>query len=261
MICMGLQIMAHRADILSQLTDLSHRLGRESDGLVILAEGNTSAKVDDETFYVKASGANLATIDGSGLVECRFAPLLDLLTGPDRSDAEIETALLACRTDPAAPKPSVEAVFHAQLLSLPEVKFVGHTHPLNVNGVLCSDRVDAFAAGRRFPDEIVCCGARSAVVPYVDPGVTLARQIAATVDSYLQTDRTWPRVILLRNHGMIAPAATPAGVIAATLMAEKSAAIFLRAESIGGAISLPIEQVARIADRPDEHYRRRKLKM
>lgn len=253
--------MSDRVAILKQLVDLSHELGQPQHDLVILAEGNTSAKVSDDTFLVKASGANLASIDESGLVECRFEPLLKLLEGEPLADAAVESALMDCRVDPKAKKPSVEAVFHAQLLSLPGINFVGHTHPTSVNAILCSGRVQAFAEQRRFPDEIVCCGTRSAVVPYVDPGALLAREIAAVTSAFIQSVGAPPRVILLTNHGLIAPAPTPAGVLAATLMAAKTARIFLSAESLGGTVPMPATQVARIADRPDEHYRRRELRM
>lgn len=253
--------MSDRSRTLNLLIDLSHELGRRENDLVILAEGNTSARLSDETFIVKASGANLATIDASGLVECRFAPLLQLLDGPPLDDAAVEAALMDCRVDPAAKKPSVEAVFHAQLLTLPGIAFVGHTHPANVNAILCSNEIASFADERRFPDEIVCCGTHSAVVPYVDPGVLLAREIARVTNEFVTREGAPPRVILLANHGMIAPAGSPAGVIAATLMAQKAAGIFVGARSLGGAVAMPRQQVARIADRPDEHYRRRQLKM
>ena len=45
------------------------------------------------------------------------------------------------------------------------------------------------------------------------------------------------------------------------MMAEKAARIFMQAELLGGATSLSGENVARIANRPDEHYRQRQLKM
>jgi ribulose-5-phosphate 4-epimerase/fuculose-1-phosphate aldolase len=68
-----------------------------------------------------------------------------------------------------------------------------------------------------------------------------------------------PRLILLANHGMIAVGPTPASVIATTLMAAKAAEIFLGAAMLNGPRFLPRNQVARIAGRPDEHYRRKAL--
>ena len=51
----------------SAMLALSHQLGREARKLAILGEGNTSARLSDRTFVVKASGSNLATLDQSGI--------------------------------------------------------------------------------------------------------------------------------------------------------------------------------------------------
>ncbi len=51
--------------VLKELIHLSHELGKEERGLVILGEGNTSADCGDGTFWVKASGSQLGTSDES----------------------------------------------------------------------------------------------------------------------------------------------------------------------------------------------------
>ncbi|MCW5549507.1 MAG: class II aldolase/adducin family protein, partial [Opitutaceae bacterium] len=61
---------------LARLLDLSHQLGREDRRLAILGEGNTSVRVSDGTFLVKASGSNLGGLTAAGVTECRFADLL-----------------------------------------------------------------------------------------------------------------------------------------------------------------------------------------
>lgn len=152
-----------------QLLDLSSALGREDRELAILGEGNTSALEDDAIFWVKASGSNLAALTPEGLTLCQLATLIMLLDG-DYDAAAVESHLLASRVDSDARKPSEEAMFHAWLLTRPGVKFVGHTHPLAVNALLCSPRAEDFAHKRMFPDEIVCCGARSASFPAAIPG-------------------------------------------------------------------------------------------
>jgi len=252
-----------RGEKITALLELSHELGREERDLAILGEGNTSCRLDEETFLVKASGSSLANLEESQLVACWFAVLLPLLKAGAMTDAEVETALLASRVDPAQPKPSVEAVFHAYLLSLPGVEVVGHTHPVAVNQILCAGDEPArrFALERRFPDEIVCCGAKSVLVPYVDPGTVLARKIRKETDRFITAEKYQPRVILLQNHGLIACGATTGSVLAATLMAEKSARIFVGSAMMGGPTALTAQHVARIDSRPDEHYRQRMLKL
>lgn len=247
-------------DALGRLLRLSHELGREDRALAILGEGNTSVRLSDETFRVKASGSNLATLAEPGTAECRFDRLLPLLDIPAMDDTAIDEALFAARVSPDAKKPSVEALFHAWLLTLPGVAFVGHTHPITVNALLCSGHARTFATRRLFPDEIVCCGVESVFVPYTDPGLKLAQAIRSATEDFIARLSRPPRVILLENHGLIALGPSPESVLAATLMAAKAAAIFAGAAALGAAPQfLTPEQVERIAGRPDEHYRQKAL--
>lgn len=248
-------------DSISSLLDLSHDLGKETRALAILGEGNTSTRLDETTFAVKASGSSLGTLDSAGVARCRFTDVLALFEREGITDDEIETALLASRAFETDRKPSTEALFHAYLLTLPDVEFVGHTHPIAVNSLLCSPRAADFATKRMFPDEIVCCGAASVLVPYVDPGVPLAREIRRSVEEYRELYNRVPRVILLQNHGLIAIGKTPQAVLATTLMAEKAAKIHLGAASIGGPTFLSGEQVAYIAGWTAEHYRQKVLNL
>lgn len=250
-------------DKLASLLKLSHDLGREDRGLAMLGEGNTSCRLDADTFLVKASGSSLTHLEERQLVACRFSALLPLLKAGAMTDAEVEKALLDSRVDPTQPKPSVEAVFHAYFLSLPGIEVVGHTHPVAVNSILCAgdEASRRFAEERRFPDEIVCCGSKSVLVPYVDPGTLLAQKIMEETEKFITTENHAPRVILLQNHGLIAIGATTGSVLAATLMAEKTARIFLGAAAWGGPVGLTSQNVARIDSRPDEHYRQRMLKL
>ncbi len=243
------------------LLRLSHDLGREDRKLAILGEGNTSVRASAGTFYVKSSGSNLATLTTLGVTECRFSKLTPLLEQKAMSDEEVDDTLYAARVDKEARKPSVEAIFHAFLLTLPGVQFVGHTHPIAVNQILCTRHGRTFAKRRLFPDEVVCCGVESVFVPYLDPGLKLAVGIRDAVRGFIDRLARPPRIILLENHGLIALGQTPEAVLAATLMTTKAAEVFLGAAAIsaGRPRFLSATQVARIADRPDEHYRQRAL--
>lgn len=249
-------------EIRSQLLRLSLKLGESARDLAILGEGNTSAKIDDDRFLVKASGRSLSNLDETGLVECRAATILELMDWDGLDDDAVEKALYACRVDEQALKPSVETLFHAWLLTLPGVHFVGHTHPVAVNQILCSPLAADFAGRRLFPDEVVCCGVESAFVDYVDPGLELCRAIRDSVTEFQQRHHGLvPRVILLKNHGFIAMGATPGSVEAATFMAVKAARIFAGAAAMGGPVFMPDNEVRRIAGRTDEHYRQKMLKL
>jgi len=250
-----------KSEKLAALLTLSHELGDERLNMAILGEGNTSAKMSDETFYVKASGSCLGTLAETDVVECQFKLLLAMLERDQMTDQEIVDELFASRVDTEARKPSVEALFHAYLLSLPGVEFVGHTHSVAVNQILCSPLAEKFATQKLFPDEIVCCGPASVFVPYTDPGLELSKVIRVETEKYMETYSAPPRVILLENHGIITLGNSPNAVKAAMLMAQKSAEIFVGAAALGGPKFLSPEDVDRIANRIDEHYRQRALKL
>ena len=252
--------MVNLAQKLDSLIRLSHDLGREDRGWAILGEGNTSTRLDAETFLVKASGCNLGTLAKDDLVACRTLPLVSFLDRRSASDQEVDAALYACRVDEGAKKPSVETMFHAYLLSLPGVEFVGHTHAPAVNQILCSPRAREFAQKRIFPDEVVCCGSESLYIPYTDPGLQLARAIRSGTSAYYKRKRVFPRVIVLQNHGIITIGATANSVLAAMMMAEKAASIWIGAAAFGGPKFMSKSQVHRIASRRDEEVRKREMK-
>lgn len=247
--------------IIQDLLTLSHEIGREDRGLAILGEGNTSVRLSDETFAVKASGTCLGTLKEEDTVECRFSALLPLLEKKSMTDKEIDDALLASRVNPKAKKPSVEAVFHAWLLTLPGINFIGHAHATTVNQILCSPRARDFSTHRMFPDEIVCCSVASVLIPYTDPGLKLAQTIRKETEAFIQKLGHQPRIILMQNHGTIALGASWQAVLTVMLMAEKAAKIFVGAAALGGPVFFSKENVARISGRPDEAYRQRALKM
>ena len=249
------------ADAIQSLLELSHALGGERLRMAILGEGNTSVRLNDDTFAVKASGSNLATLKDADVTRCSFARLLPLLDADAATDIEVDQALLAARVDTDSKKPSIEALFHAYLLTLPGVRCVGHVHAIAVNQILCSPRAREFAERRACPDEIVMCGVESVFVPYAEPGLGLSQAIRREVVAFVKRTGRDPKVILLQNHGIIAVGASPKAVLGSLLMAEKAAETFVGAAALGGPVFLTHAQCERIAGRPDEHYRQKMLGM
>ncbi len=247
--------------ILESLVELSHDLGREDRKLAILGEGNVSGKISRTEFAVKASGSSLASLTRKDLTICNMESVLCQLNAKTASDAEIENALLEARVSSTSKKPSTETVFHAWLLGLENISYVGHCHPTAANQVLCSPRARDFAERRIFPDEVVCCGPASVFVPYTDPGLPLAREVRDRTTFFTKQHGSIPRLILLQNHGIIALGTTPQAVLACILMATKAAEIFVGAASLGGPNFMSAKDVDRIASRPDEIYRQRELKL
>ncbi len=249
-----------KEEIRSQLIWMSRELGRPELDYAILGEGNTSARIDEETFFVKASGAQLRTLDARGLVEVSLERALALLEAEDISDTSVKAGLTAAKVDPDAPgRPSVETVLHALALTEGGASWVGHTHPTAINAILCSQAAEEAYAGRLFPDEIVVCGPAPAFIPYTDPGVPLARRVREEIRAYRARWGQPPKVILMQNHGLIALGGSPQEVLNITAMAVKTARVLLGTYALGGPHFLTEEQAARIHTRPDEAFRRRML--
>jgi rhamnose utilization protein RhaD (predicted bifunctional aldolase and dehydrogenase) len=243
----------------SRLIDLSREFGQAR--WTILGEGNTSGRIDQNIFAVKSSGSSLGSLTEIELTLCYFETLLPVLDREGVSEEEIEKVLLDSRVRPTALKPSVETFFHAYLLTIPGVNFVGHTHPVPVNQILCSGLGSDFAEERRFPDEVVCCGPVSLLIPYEDPGLALAVRIRREIQNFEKKHGKNPKVILLENHGVITIGQTADAVRVAMAMTVKAAEIFVGAQSLGGNISMPESEVHRIENRLDEEYRRKMLSL
>jgi rhamnose utilization protein RhaD (predicted bifunctional aldolase and dehydrogenase) len=246
--------------ILSQLIDLSHHLGSPDNSYAILGEGNTSARIDADTFFVKASGSELRTLDKEGLVKVRFDRCLQALKGPDLSDEQVQQTLENARINTTTSRrPSVETFLHSLALQLDGVNFVGHTHPAIINSILCSKKAKEAISGRLFPDEIVVCGPAPVFVPYTDPGLPLARAVDYSINTYLDEWGQTPKVILMQNHGFIALGKSAKEVENIHAMYVKTATVLLGTYALGGPNFLTEAQVDRIHKRPDELYRRKVL--
>jgi rhamnose utilization protein RhaD (predicted bifunctional aldolase and dehydrogenase) len=246
-------------EILKRLTQLSHELGREDRHLAILGEGNVSADLDDGTFYVKASGSQLSTIDVNEFSRVNMNPIFDALNHSDKTDDEVRIILGACRVDKKAKLPSVETFLHAICLKEGGAKWVGHTHPVSVLEILCG-KLGAEPFRRHiFPDAIVVCGRHVAVVPYVDPGIRLAVELRKSLRRFMDEHGSAPKVILMVNHGPVILGQTERDVLNTTLMLDKWASILIGNYILGGPQFLDEKLSDRIENRPDEHYRRRAI--
>jgi ribulose-5-phosphate 4-epimerase/fuculose-1-phosphate aldolase len=180
------------------------KLSNQLSKYVIGAEGNVSCK-SDNGFYIKASGKPLSNLSKSDLVFCN-------------NDCTYSSNNL---------KPSIETGFHSWLLNNLDINFVAHTHPINTLKVLCSDEIYNFSKYRLFPDQVVFNGPESCLVEYFHPGDELVSAIKDSVNTYVSKYELLPKIILLKNHGIITYGKTINECIIASEMCEKSAEIFL----------------------------------
>ncbi len=134
--------------------------------------GNTSLKArmrdrlgdEVEVLRVKATGADMGSIEADGLCAVRLRPMRKLRALDHIDDVELVAIERANLIDPAAPNPSVEMMLHA---FLPH-KFVDHTHATAVLSVI--DQPD----GEKKCAEVF--GRRLGFVPYLMPGFGLAKK-------------------------------------------------------------------------------------
>jgi rhamnose utilization protein RhaD (predicted bifunctional aldolase and dehydrogenase)/NAD(P)-dependent dehydrogenase (short-subunit alcohol dehydrogenase family) len=168
-------------------------LGRDPK-LVLHGGGNTSLKEtmrdhfgeETEVLRIKATGADMASIDVAGMPAVRLAPLRKLRRLGEIDDDELVGVERASLIEPLAANPSVEVMLHA---FLPH-KFIDHTHATAVLSVI--DQPD----GERKCAEAFA--GRLAFVPYVMPGFGLARKAIEVFERTKPSDG-----LILGKHGIV----------------------------------------------------------
>jgi rhamnose utilization protein RhaD (predicted bifunctional aldolase and dehydrogenase) len=242
-------------DRLDGLIQLTHKIGSDPE-LVILAEGNTSALLDDGTFLCTTSGSRLATVGDRDVVRLRLAPLLDSLR--QTGECDVPAVMRAARYDGrAGAAPSIETFVHVVCLGLGGGAFVVHTHPTQLLGLLCTPAArQILTAGPLFPDEAVVCGQAPLYVDYHAPGIELGRALVARMETYLRRYGEPPRVIFLANHGLVAVGRSASEALAITEMATKAARVRAIALATGKLRPLGADDVSGLVTRLDELDRR-----
>lgn len=153
---------------------------------------------------------------------------------------------------------SIEMELHRLIYNrFPDIKFIAHTHPVNTLKILCSfnNILDTFAENRLYPEQVIFNGASSIVVPYACPGPKLASEVEIAIKHC----KTYPKLILLKNHGIVACGKTVDECVAITETCEKSAEVF-GGYNISGIKFLSEEAVRELLDNEQEKYRLDQLK-
>jgi rhamnose utilization protein RhaD (predicted bifunctional aldolase and dehydrogenase) len=244
---------------LDKLVTLSREFGREDRGWAILGEGNTSTRVSDDRFYVKASGSRLGEAKPEDFTEVDLHRALEYVAKPSLTDEEVQTALDAIKIDANAKRPSVETFVHAVCLQESDCNWVGHGHPESVLSILCSQAGAKPYGEHIFPDAIVVCGRSFAVVPYIDPGFKLAHAVRDALLTFKQAHGKTPKVIFLENHGPFILGQSDLDVLNTMKMLDKWSKIIIANQLFGGSKNLSSEESDRIEGRLDEAYRRKRL--
>jgi rhamnose utilization protein RhaD (predicted bifunctional aldolase and dehydrogenase)/NAD(P)-dependent dehydrogenase (short-subunit alcohol dehydrogenase family) len=168
-------------------------LGRDRK-LVLHGGGNTSLKTrmrdvlgeEVEVLRIKASGADMATIEPDGLPAVRLAALRRLRALDAIDDEELAGIERANLIGPTAANPSVEVMLHA---FLPH-KFVDHTHATAALSLI--DQPDGEARCAEVYKD------RMAFVPYLMPGFGLAKKAIEVFERTKPGDG-----LILSKHGIV----------------------------------------------------------
>lgn len=248
----------HPELVSNDLIALSLSLGEPAKDLVILAEGNTSQRLEDGRIAVKASGAYLQTTTRDDFVITEVEPLIALMDSESATQEDLTTLLDAGEHAGVRRRGSIETLVHAAVQSVRPTAFVAHTHPTAVLGLVASIHAETAFAEFVYSDEAVVIGI-PLFVPYAAPGIDLGRIFLARLRAYVDERGELPSVVLLGNHGMVAIAGSASAAEAVTLMTVKGARTRLQALSIGGVRGLGDDAVAHYFERTDMAERRKNL--
>ncbi len=196
-------------DALDAFVEMSRSVG-EDPSLVQGGGGNVSCKTADGKYmYIKASGCSLARVDRrNGWRRLEMESLRRILEDdtlptlpPEERESRISRLLLrACDDEmPDEARPSVESNLHALL-----GRCVVHVHPVGVCSIVCA-KEGLKIAETLFRDVTPPV----LVLPYVDPGYTLAMRMKRELSRYWRKHGRLPEVVLLGNHGLFVSADTP----------------------------------------------------
>ena len=103
-------------------------------------------------------------------------------------------------------------------------------------------------------------GKKSCLVPYSTPGKELFDNIEECVSNFIDKEKTFPKLILLENHGIIACGKTVDECVVITEICEKSADIFLGSILLGDIRFLSDYETKSLMDDKKEKYRQNLLK-
>ena len=99
-------------------------------------------------------------------------------------------------------------------------------------------------------------GKKSCIVPYAKPGNELTEVIKTQVNLFLKINDEFPKLILLKNHGIIACGKTIEECLIISEICEKAAEIFIGSKLIGNMNFLPTFQVNSLIFDEKEKYRK-----
>lgn len=222
------------------LLRLGKMLGNQGSVLTLGTEGSAAVKVSEDRFLVTRRGACMRQIELSDLLEVNADKARALLEKEAMPEEGVSGAML----DPAGPEPSSDMLTYAHLFALEGVEVIAHVQPVEINQIISSPRARQFADRRTLAEEVIACGSSSVLVPYMDPGLPLAREVVRKVMLWRDRNKRVPRLVLLQNHGMLVLGGTIESIVSSAEGAIKSARVFIGSATMGGPVFLSPNNVA-----------------
>ena len=182
----------------AELLAVSERLGRNP--LQVQGPGGNSSIKADGVMWVKASGTWLADAGTQDIMVAVDAGAMKTALAEGAAEAGDASAFAL---GGGGLRPSIETGFHAAL----DWPVVLHTHCVATLAIAIREDAETVIADR-------LAGLGAVFVPYIKPGIDLARAILDAVTPETQ-------VVVLGNHGLLVAAQTPAE--AEALITEVSA--------------------------------------
>jgi L-fuculose-phosphate aldolase len=175
-------------------------------GLVTGCWGNISVRVDADTIAITPSGRNYLSLQADDIVIV------------DQDGNRLTGSLL----------PSSELALHlAVYQARSDVQALVHTHSVFASACAVAHR----SIAPIIEDLVQVVGGSVDVAPYALPGTP---ELAASAVKSLGKKQA----VLLANHGVLGCGATLAEALLCCELVEKTAQIFIYAQSLGGAVSL-----------------------
>ena len=178
---------------------MSNEISKHKE-LVQAGGGNTSVKTTDGKMFIKASGFTFSEMtENSGFAILDYNKIEKFFdeyssgTNSPQDENMYNHSLAESMIDVGLPKPSMEAGMHVFLH-----RVVVHTHPVMANIITC------MKGGEKIAKELF-----SDITPeflwvdYKNPGYNLAKEIKNEVLFYEKVNGVKPKLIFLKNHGII----------------------------------------------------------
>jgi rhamnose utilization protein RhaD (predicted bifunctional aldolase and dehydrogenase) len=231
-------------DYAKVVLELAHTAGNHPSRWVIWDEGLVAGK-QGKHLTISPPGARLANLQASDLITLKPAVLLEALSvnhGRTHADGEI---LGQARVVPDAPVPGPEAFLAAELLAEGWPALLVLLQPVALHQILASPRARQFADRRVTVSESYGLGRAMPLVPYADPGITLAKEMRSRIALWRDRYKAIPRIVLLQNQGVIVLGDTVAEIVETTEKLMKAADVFIGASALGGPQFLSIDNLDR----------------